>query len=310
MRHNKNNVQIKQITDKAGVTREYIFFEVEFNGYRDVDPPTAHEVSDKMESRTCECVLALPKSYSKRGKKTPLIISFHGAMGKVCAAENIIGGVSLVTSCVDAGYAALDVCGSEPDGFTMGCPEHMFAAFKAYKFAIENYNLSDRVLVSGGSMGGHGAMNFINTFPSIVLAAGLFYPRLNMETVEIDGHSCLGTWDKTGKNRLGFSTHEKIVSVYRFPSDEWCEENTTGFNPHRARTFIGADGKRAIIPPCPIKIWQGLADVTVDPVMVQEFVDCIHRAGCYAELHMLEGVAHKTTPVMREELVLWFNRFI
>lgn len=305
-----NNVQIKSITDKNGITREYIFFEVEFNHFRDVSGSHAHEVTDRYEGRHCECVLALPKSYADKGHKTPLVISFHGAMGKVCADENIIGGLSLASSCIDAGYAVLDVCGSEPDGFTMGCPEHMFAAFKAYKFAINNYNLSEHVMVAGGSMGGHGAMNFANTFPSIVLAAGLFYPRLNMETTEINGHSCLGTWDKTTKNRLGFSTHEKIIDVYRFPADEWCEENTTGFNPHRSRTFIGADGKRAIIPPCPIKIWQGLADTTVDPVMVQEFVDCIHRAGCYAELHMLEGVEHKTTRVMREELVLWFNRFI
>ena len=307
---NKNKVQIKKITDKHGVTREYIFFEVKFNHYRDVSDSHAHEVTDRYEERSCECVLALPKSYSKRGKKTPLILSFHGAMGKVCAAEDAVGGVSTANYCIDAGYAALDVCGSEPDGFTMGCPEHIFAAFKAYKFAIENYNLSDRVMVAGASMGGHSAMNFANTFPSIVLAAGLFYPRLNMDTTDVDGHSCRGTWDKTKVNSLGFSTHEKIISVYRFPSDEWCEENTTGFNPHRTRSFTDADGKRVIIPPCPIKIWQGLDDVTVDPVLTKEYVDSIHRAGCYAELHLLEGVAHKTTPVMREELVLWFNRFI
>ena len=37
-------------------------------------------------------------------------------------------------------------------GFTMGCPEHLFALYKAYKYAINNYNLSDRVLLAGGSV--------------------------------------------------------------------------------------------------------------------------------------------------------------
>lgn len=310
MRKCKNDIRIKTITDKHGIAREYIFFKIEFNHFRDVSGSQAHEVTDRYEPRQCECVLTLPKSYSKRGRKPPLILSFHGSGGRVCAAEDITGGISLSRNCIDAGYAVLDVCGSEDDGLTMGCPEHLFAAFKAYKYATDHYNLSEHVMVAGGSMGGHVAMNFANTFPSIVLAAGLFYPRLNMDTVIIDGHSCIGTWDKTAVGKYGPSVHDRIINIYRFPNNEWCEPNTVGFNPYRTRSFIGEEGKRIVIPPCPIKIWQGLADTTVDPVMIKEYVDSIHRAGCYAELHLLEGVAHKTTSVMREELVLWFDRFI
>ena len=310
MRTNKKDVQVKKITDKNGDTRKYIFFKVEFNHFRDVSESEVHEVTDRYEPRTCECVLALPKTYSKRGPRTPLILSFHGAGGRVCAAEDKMGGLSLSRNCLDAGYATLDVCGSEEHGLTMGCPEHLFAIFKAYRYVTRHYNLSERIFVAGGSMGGHTAMNFANTFPSIVLAAGLVYPRLNMDSVTIDGHFCKGTWDKTKPNEFGISVHDRIVNLFRFPSDEWYEPNTTGFNPYRTRSFIDGNGKRIVIPPCPIKIWQGLDDTTVDPVMVKEYVDSIHRAGCYAELHLLEGVAHKTTPVMREELVLWFDRFI
>ena len=290
--------------------REYIFFKVSFNHFRDVSGSEAHEVIDRYEARECECVLCLPDGYSDVGEKTPLILSFHGAGGRVSADEGIIGGVSYVTSCVDAGFAALDVCGSEEHGLTMGCPEHLFAIYKAYRYAVRHYNLSDRVLVVGASMGGHVAMNFINTFPSIVLSAGLIYPRLNMDCVTVDGHSCIGTWDKTQRKGDAPSTHDRIVEIYRFPHDEWCEENTVGFNPYRTRSFIGADGKRVVIPPCPIKIWQGTADRTVDPVMVREFVDSVQRAGCYIELHCLEGVGHSITPVMRAELPIWFERFI
>jgi pimeloyl-ACP methyl ester carboxylesterase len=290
--------------------REYIFFEVEYNHFRDVSRSEANEIIDRYEPKLCECVLCLPDSYNETGEKTPLILSCHGAGSRVCAEEGLVGGIAYATSCLDAGYAVLDVCGSEEHGLTMGCPEHLFALYKAYRYAIRHYNLSERVMVMGASMGGHVTMNFINTFPSIVLAAGLLYPRLHIDGMTVDGHYCIGTWDKTQRKGDAPSTHDRIVEVYRFPGDEWCEENTIGFNPMRARSFVGADGKRAIIPPCPIKIWQGTADETVDPVAVREFAESIRRAGCYVELHMLEGVGHKVVPAMRAELPIWFDRFI
>ena len=159
-------------------------------------------------------------------------------------------------------------------------------------------------------MGGQTAMNFANNFPSIVLAAGLFYPRLNLDGITVDGHYCIGTWDKTQIGANGKCTRDYITEIYRFPSNEWCDENTVGFNPHRSRSFINSDGQRVVMPPCPIKIWQGTADTVVDPLITQEYVRCVRRGGCYIELHMLDGVAHRANSVMREELMLWFNRFV
>jgi hypothetical protein len=39
------------------------------------------------------------------------------------------------------------------------------------------------------------------------------------------------------------------------------------------------------------------------------YAEAVRRAGCYIELHLLEGVGHTTTQVMRDELTLWFDRF-
>ena len=294
----------------GAVEREYIYFTVKYNHFRDVSEDIAHEIRDREEWAECECVLSLPDSYTDDGEETPLIISFHGAGSRVCEKENLIGGVPYVSTCIKAGYAALDVCGSEPHGLTMGCPEHMFAAYKAYRYAIRHFNLSERVLVAGASMGGHSAMNFAHTFPSIVTAVGMFYPRLNMEGVTVDGHYCIGTWDKTKHAEGKPSTHDRIIDIYRFPTTEWCERNTIGFNPHRTRSFRTHEGERVVIPPCPIKIWQGTADTTVDPVITEEFVNSVRRSGSYIEFHKLEGIGHKITPVMKEEILMWFNRFI
>ncbi|MBQ7940346.1 MAG: alpha/beta hydrolase [Clostridia bacterium] len=290
---------------------KYIYFKVRFNNFRDVSGSTANEVTDREVWDECECVLCLPDSYSEMGEETPLILSCHGAGSVVCEESGRTGGVAYCSECIKRGYAVLDVCGSQPHGVTMGCPEHIFALHKAYLYAVKHYNLSRRVLVAGASMGGHTAMNFAHTFPGIVAALGLFYPRLNMDGVTVDGHYCIGTWDKTQKNeKTGYSTHDRIVQVYRFPEDAWHGENTVGFNPYLTRSFLGTDGKRVVIPPCPIKIWQGEADTTVDSVMVKEFVESVRRSGSYIECHIMDGVAHKINDVMRVELAMWFDRFI
>ena len=292
------------------IEREYVFFTVKFNNYRVIGNSCANEVIDKNEEDVCECVLALPENYSDDGTPTQLIISCHGAGSMVCEEQNRVGGVEYVSRCIEKGYAALDVNGSLPHGLTMGCPEHIFALYKAYRYAVKNYNLSEHVLLSGASMGGHTAMNFANTFPSIVLAVGIFFPRLNIDGVTVDDHYCIGTWDKDERKNGNQSTKDRIVDVYRFPSNEWCEDNTVGFNPYKTRSFINCDGRRVVIPPCPIKIWQGTADTVVDPIMVKEFVNSVKRSGSYIELHMLDGVDHSINSVMREEQLLWFDRFI
>ena len=295
---------------KGAKCREYIFFKVKFKSFRDVSNSSANEVVDKEEFSECECVLALPDSYNDDGEPTQLILACHGAGSNVRADKLQIGGLTQVNECLDNGYAALDVAGSLPNGLTMGCPEHLFALYKAYKYAIRNYNLTDKVLLAGASMGGQTALNFASMFPSITLAVGVFFPRLNIDGITVDGHYCIGTWDKTEKKANGISTKDRVVSVFRFPTEQWCEKNTIGSNSYKLRSYVGADGKRVVIPPCPIKIWQGTADNVTDPVMAKEFIESIHRSGSYAELHLLDGIGHNVTDVMKKEQLIWFNRFI
>lgn len=293
---------------------EDIYFEVKFNNYRDVSGSTANAVTDREVWDTCECVLRLPKSYSDEGEETPLILSCHGAggsLGTVNKEKGIYGGVHYCSECTKQGYAVLDVCGSQPHGVTMGCPEHIFALHKAYLYAIKHYNLSRNVLALGVSMGGLTVMNFANAFPNVVTAIGLLFPRLNLDGVTIDGHFCRGIWDKTKKSeKSGFSSRDRLMQSFRFPEEQWCGENTVGFNPYLARSVIGADGKRVVFPPCPIKIWHGLQDETTDHVMTKEYVESVRRSGSYIELHLMEGVEHRDNAAMKQEIPMWFNRFI
>lgn len=300
--------------DKSGkpmneiLRREYIFFKVRFNNFREVSNSTANEILDREKWAECEAVLCLPDCYSDEGEETPLILSCHGAGPTVSEEKHMIGGIPYAIECLNAGYAVLDICGSASHGLTLGCPEHVFALYKAYRHAVKNYNLSERILLAGSSMGGQTALNFANVYPSVVLAIGLFNPGLSLERVTVGDHECRNPWDRA--TAKGHPYREKIIEYFRFPTEKWCEKNTIGFNPYRNRSFINSDGERVTLPPCPVKIWQGAEDMTVDPVMSREYVDSIKRAGCYAELHTVDGVKHAVSPAMREELLLWFNRFI
>ncbi|MBQ7915297.1 MAG: hypothetical protein IJ315_00740 [Firmicutes bacterium] len=294
--------------------RSFIYFKVKYNHFRELSGSCANAVLDREVMEDVECVLSLPKNYSETGEETPLILCFHGANTTVYEAENISGGILYIESCLDAGYAILDVAGSASHGFTYGCPEHLFAAYKAYRYAIRNYNLSERILVAGASMGGVTAINFINMFPTLPLAVGLIYPALALDGVDLGDHHVRGSWEQnTSRYASGKTTHDYVSEAYHFPHGEWIENNTIGFNPYRTCSFINADGQRVVIPPCPIKIWQGLADTKVDPIMTREFVASIRRSGSYVELHEIEGAGHSMSD-MREvldyEVPYWFNRFI
>jgi hypothetical protein len=82
------------------------------------------------------------------------------------------------------------------------------------------------------------------------------------------------------------------------------------FASHPEYFRMNEKGERVVFAPCPIKIWQGDADETVDPVFVKEYVESVRRSGSFIEFHLLKGVGHKISPIMREELLMWFNRFI
>ena len=49
---------------KGEKCREYIYFKVKFNNFRDVSRSSLNEVIDKEEINECECVLALLDTYS------------------------------------------------------------------------------------------------------------------------------------------------------------------------------------------------------------------------------------------------------
>ncbi len=294
-----------------GKERRLIYFKVRYNKHRDLCRSTENAVMDREEWAEATAVLCLPENYGKTGEKTPLIIACHGAGSTVNEEKNYAGGIAGVLDCIDHGYAALDIDGTAPHGRSMGCPEHIFAMYKAYRYAVKNFDLTEKVLLYGGSMGGQTSINFACTYPSICLALGEYFPRMNIKTFTTgEGHSCLGTWDKTTPDKTGISTHDRVVENFRLEDGEWNYENIVGFEPYSNRSFTNDKGEKVVIPPCPIKIWHGTADTVVDPVVSVEYIKAVRRGGCFGELRLIEGIGHSIIPVMQTELRMWFDRFI
>ncbi len=287
-----------------------IWFKVDFNNnYDDVTHTDAATPADSEDMRECECVLALPDCYTETGEAVPLILSSHGAGGRVCRDEDKTGGLSYVTPCIEAGYAAFDIHGTRPDGNSIGNRRYLEAAHRAYVYVLRHYNVQEGLFVAGASMGGHNMLNFTQFYPRDVRVVGLFYPRSNMRTETACGKECIGIWDKTTPDPTGLSTRDRIAQEYAFSgSDVFETEKTVGLNPYHTNT-LPVNGKRVMHFPCPLKIWHGTADQTNNYELSVEFVEGIKRGGGYAVLRTLEGRGHKLNDVMREELRMWFDRF-
>ena len=289
----------------------YEWFSVTYNKRFDFcfsDSP--EETLDGYEEGVSEACLSLPDSYSENGAPVPLVFSAHGSGGRVCREEDVHGGIKYLGDANLEKYAVFDIHGTRPDGRSHGNRRYVFAVYRAYNYVISHYNVDPRLFVSGGSMGGVCALNFVNTFPSAVRAVGLFYPRTNLHEEFIGGMREHGSFDSQRNPKKGFYLREVIADQFGFSQNlAWEPEKTAGFDPFNTRT-VTIDGKRYTFFPCPIKVWHGDSDVSVDFRTAREYIAGIRRAGSMAELRVMRGRGHSINPVMQEELGLWFDRFI
>lgn len=161
-------------------TGEYEFFDVE------VERPMAFGGNDvNTTSMTVESVLRLPDNYKIYGEKTQLILMCHGASGYIDKTTETWYNSYWKTFCnemLNAGYALFDVnvlpnSVGDKCGYCAGSPLAVNVAKKAYDYIIENYNIKEKILVHGTSMGGVLASAFVNAYPNLVIAQSSFAGR-------------------------------------------------------------------------------------------------------------------------------------
>ena len=154
----------------------------------DIDTPIQYgnDLSSELTTKTIECVLRLPDSYSYNGKPTRLVLACHGASGYISSSANKWyndNWQDFMDYLNEAGYATFDANvlptteGTNIMGYALGSPLYISILKKAYDYIIFNYNVYDKIFVHGTSMGGVGATAFASVYPYLVLAESSYAGR-------------------------------------------------------------------------------------------------------------------------------------
>ena len=138
---------------------------------------------DASDPLNVNAVLILPNSYTPTGKPTPLIFMHHGRSGTVTDTTwytTTQYWPNFYNAYLNAGFAVFDVNGAGPYAadntynHDYGCPNCILAAYAAYEYIREHYNVDRKIFVHGTSMGGITAVSFAKNFSNIVRAVGVF----------------------------------------------------------------------------------------------------------------------------------------
>ena len=247
-------------------------------------------------------VLMLPKSYSKRGKPTRLIINCHGAGGSVNTDDSQIESQVFAKYLLANGYAIMDVNGL-PEEYSslfgvdiknnVGSPIALQCYVKAYHYCIDNFNLKKDVFVHGGSMGGISSANLVLSNCIPVIAHSAFCPVLDTFN-QIFLHPWSNGLPKTALGVLyDFEKDKNGEFIYDF-------EKVVGYNP--VDRIIKVGDKEYLSYPVPVKFWQCENDDVVSIEPTKRFIRAIKNSGGIAHLRtFLDG---KHEPSLFGELVL------
>ena len=246
-------------------------------------------------------VLRLPKTYSYLGKKTPIAFFAHGTSGWVGNGA-VQSQFNRCNYLVDNGIACFDVNGwlgcygnelpptNRNNGQNMGNPSACICVHKAFEYIKNIYNIEDKCLVFGNSMGGLLALNYANNYRGEIYGCFLLYP-----VTDLKGQA----WDNPWNNKC----QSNIKDFYIMPEDTYDEKCTYGYNPIN-NNYIGI----------PIFIWHGTSDTTVSYQGSVDFANKQNSQGGGVYLRTVDGLTHGNynswKNIFETESILAVNRFI
>lgn len=266
-----------------------------------------------------------PDTYSINGQPTQMIAMLHGSNGYVC--EGCLGYTSggwlaARQAYLDAGFAVMDINGygisTEADEKSKhwGCPLAIETLDKAWEFIKQNFNVCDKLLIHGTSMGGNLAQSYAKCFPGKVLAVGCFAPNLLPYSIRTYWTSTKGAaWgyadeedaiadgykNLTGYFPLSACVMEEEGLIKKFDWDDYSEDYTDVLPLNLIDSF-----------PVQMRVWQGTGDTQVYPSNSQLLVSSLRRGNSPVTLRMCDGAGHDLASVayVRNEAVDYFKRFV
>jgi esterase/lipase len=288
--------------------------------------------NNNVEIETTEVVspwgIIFPETYSVSGKRTPVIAMLHGSNGYV--AEGVLGyssggWVTQREQYLAAGFAVMDINGygvsTEADAKSKhwGCPLAIETLDKAWEFIKQNFNVCDKLLVHGTSMGGVLAMSYTKCFPGKVAAVGLFAPNLFAYSARyIEDSTKYTAWGYADHAEAEADEYKELTGYVLLNECQVADGDTGVISQFEWSDYPYADREQVLTKrlidrfPVQMRIWQGSADTSVYPSNSTLLFNALMRGNspvsiriCYNNGHDLAGVSY-----VRNEAVSWFKRFI
>lgn len=301
---------------------------------KDSDPTSATEIEDTLTKSGW--AVMWPSSYASHGKPTRVIAMLHGYSGIVNS--NVMGYSNLATwsdwrqKYLTEGYAVMDINGVGVSSGTEGDANshHWGGAVsietldKAFEYLKTNYNVEEKMLLHGTSMGGVLAQTYAKAYPNKVLAVGLFapaslmpfalYSSANDTIANMWGYESASDAKADGfHNMVGLAPFAECLAWKDGTLQEmdWGGIDNSGSIQETISEIVQFDLMEYF--PVPIRCWQGTADASVDQSITRQTIEGYRRGGSVASIRLVEGAAHNlctgSVGLVVEEAISWFKRY-
>ncbi len=268
-----------------------------------------------------------PSTYNKVGTPTPVVAMLHGSDGYV--ADGHFGYDSsewnaMKNAYLSAGFAVMDINGygastqADLKSKHWGCPLAVETLDKAFEFLKKNYNVCDKILLHGKSMGAALAISYTKCFSGKVAGVGLLAPTFLLFSARFNDfagmYEAWGYADKTDaesdnfNNFTGYSLFSECFvygqngGVFRF---DWAD-----YDDSTKAAILTSELIEHL--PATVRVWQGTADTTVPKEYSQLLVSSLRRGNTPATLRLCSGATHniESNSYVRNEVVDFFKRFV
>ncbi len=277
----------------------------------------------------------LPPSYSQNGKPTQVIAMLHGASGYVAPG---VTGYSVQkwkdwqNLYLSHGFAVLETNGwgistsSDNKSRHWACPPALETIDKAFETIKSQYNIADKLMLHGTSMGGATAWAYALSHPNKVSAIGLFSPAtlswimLKDRNLENDYELSALNWqyesvaEAISDDFQRIVGYDPIIAAMRYKDGLYTPISQLAN--HDVLQYGEAGNEYILVGhalPFPVRIWHGTSDPTVPYKLSEIVVNAYRRGGQNVSMRYCPGETHAIctggTQYVCEEAVDFFEMY-
>lgn len=272
--------------------------------------------------------IIFPSTYTVGGTPTPVIAMLHGSNGYVsegCLGYTSGGWITQRDAYLAAGFAVMDINGygvsTEADAKSKhwGCPLAVETLDKAWEFLRHNFNVCERLLLAGTSMGGVLAMSYAKAHPGKVAAVGLFAPNLLAYSIRfVEDATKFTAWGYADKAEAEADDYNELSGYVLLNECQVAVGESGGVISQFEWSDYDDTTKEQILSlrlidrfPVTMRIWQGASDASVPSSNSVLLFNSLMRGNSPVSIRVCNGAGHDLASYsyVRNEAVSFFKRF-